>query len=216
MGNFKRDGKRPGGGFSRKFSNNSFSDRDEGRPAMHSATCSECGVSCELPFRPSGDRPVFCSDCFGKQKGGDERPTRFNSDRHERPSFGDRRERSNFGDKPRYDAVCDKCGQSCQLPFRPREGKPVFCRDCFGKGNENSSKDSGNVAEQLTMLNSKIDKLIRILTPNAPVEKEKNEKPIPAVKTGEIKKVEIAEETAKDKKTKAKTATKKTSEKKKK
>ena len=189
MGNFKRDGKRPGGGFSRKFTDNSFGDRDGGRPAMHSATCSECGVNCELPFRPSGDRPVFCSDCFGKQKGGNnDRPNRFSNDRHERPSFGD---------KPRYDAVCDKCGASCQLPFRPREGKPVFCRNCFGKSDNSArdNRDNGNVAEQIKMLNSKIDKLIRILSPNAPI--EKIEKP-------KVKKEVVVEKVIKEKKVKAK------------
>ena len=188
MGNFKRDGKRPGGGFSRKFTDNSFGDRDGGRPAMHSATCSECGVNCELPFRPSGDRPVFCSDCFGKQKGGNDRPNRFSNARHERPSFGD---------KPRYDAVCDKCGASCQLPFRPREGKPVFCRNCFGKSDNSArdNRDNGNVAEQIKMLNSKIDKLIRILSPNAPI--EKIEKP-------KVKKEVVVEKVIKEKKVKAK------------
>ena len=28
------------------------------------AVCSECGKECELPFRPTGDRPVYCRDCF--------------------------------------------------------------------------------------------------------------------------------------------------------
>ena len=33
---------------------------------MHKATCAECGKSCEVPFRPSGDKPVYCSNCFSK------------------------------------------------------------------------------------------------------------------------------------------------------
>jgi len=33
---------------------------------MHPATCAECGVETQVPFRPSGDRPVYCSDCFRK------------------------------------------------------------------------------------------------------------------------------------------------------
>lgn len=28
------------------------------------AVCAECGKKCELPFRPTGDRPVYCRDCF--------------------------------------------------------------------------------------------------------------------------------------------------------
>ena len=38
--------------------------RDE-RPAMHKATCAECDKTCEVPFRPTGEKPVYCSDCFG-------------------------------------------------------------------------------------------------------------------------------------------------------
>lgn len=34
---------------------------------MHPATCSECGVETQVPFRPSGDRPIYCSDCFSKR-----------------------------------------------------------------------------------------------------------------------------------------------------
>lgn len=30
-----------------------------------------------------------------------------------------------------YDAVCDKCGRNCRVPFRPTSGKPVYCSDCF-------------------------------------------------------------------------------------
>jgi len=37
---------------------------------MHRATCAECGKPCEVPFKPSGDKPVFCSNCFGKGNGG--------------------------------------------------------------------------------------------------------------------------------------------------
>jgi len=65
MGNFgnfnrgpRRDFNRGGGGF------RSFGPRE-----MHKATCSACGEECEVPFKPSQDRPVYCRDCFMKQKG---------------------------------------------------------------------------------------------------------------------------------------------------
>ena len=42
-----------------------------GRPReMHKATCADCQKECEVPFKPSGDRPVYCRDCFSKRKGG--------------------------------------------------------------------------------------------------------------------------------------------------
>ncbi len=31
---------------------------------MHAATCAACGIETQVPFRPSGDRPVYCRDCF--------------------------------------------------------------------------------------------------------------------------------------------------------
>jgi len=31
------------------------------------------------------------------------------------------------------DAVCSDCGQPCQVPFKPTEGRPVYCRECFRK-----------------------------------------------------------------------------------
>lgn len=37
--------------------------------SMHKAICSECSKACEVPFTPSGNKPVYCSDCFGKKKG---------------------------------------------------------------------------------------------------------------------------------------------------
>ena len=37
---------------------------------MYSAVCSECGQEAKVPFQPRGDRPVYCSDCFSRQRGG--------------------------------------------------------------------------------------------------------------------------------------------------
>jgi CxxC-x17-CxxC domain-containing protein len=37
---------------------------------MHNVTCAECGKQTQVPFRPSGDRPVYCSDCFSRQGSG--------------------------------------------------------------------------------------------------------------------------------------------------
>ena len=36
---------------------------------MHKATCADCKKECEVPFKPSGDRPVYCKECFSKRKG---------------------------------------------------------------------------------------------------------------------------------------------------
>ena len=38
-----------------------------GAREMQPAVCAQCGKDTEVPFRPSGDRPVYCSDCFSKR-----------------------------------------------------------------------------------------------------------------------------------------------------
>lgn len=47
----------------------SFNDRDSGTREMFDATCSNCGKQCKVPFKPTGSKPVLCSDCFSKNSG---------------------------------------------------------------------------------------------------------------------------------------------------
>ena len=40
-----------------------------GRPReMFKAVCADCQKEGEVPFRPSGNRPVYCKECFAKRK----------------------------------------------------------------------------------------------------------------------------------------------------
>lgn len=39
---------------------------DHGPKQMYKADCAKCGNSCEVPFRPNGKKPVYCSNCFVK------------------------------------------------------------------------------------------------------------------------------------------------------
>ena len=39
-----------------------------GSREMFTATCANCGREAQVPFRPSGVRPVYCSDCFRAQR----------------------------------------------------------------------------------------------------------------------------------------------------
>ncbi|HLF55135.1 MAG TPA: CxxC-x17-CxxC domain-containing protein [Candidatus Nanoarchaeia archaeon] len=32
-----------------------------------------------------------------------------------------------------HDATCSDCGAQTKVPFKPTEGKPVYCRDCYSK-----------------------------------------------------------------------------------
>src|SRR3989338_4634429 len=42
---------------------------DRGPVEMHSAVCDNCGRECEVPFRPTSGKPVYCSNCFENQRG---------------------------------------------------------------------------------------------------------------------------------------------------
>lgn len=37
------------------------------------------------------------------------------------------------GPREMYPAVCSDCGVETQVPFKPAEGRPVYCRDCLPK-----------------------------------------------------------------------------------
>ena len=41
--------------------------------------------------------------------------------------------RRNFGERKMYKATCSECGKECEVPFKPTEGKPVYCRECYQK-----------------------------------------------------------------------------------
>ena len=41
--------------------------------------------------------------------------------------------RENFGQREMFDATCTECKQACKVPFKPTEGKPVYCKECFAK-----------------------------------------------------------------------------------
>jgi len=41
---------------------------DRGQREMHTTTCSSCGREAQVPFIPSGNKPVYCSDCFQSQR----------------------------------------------------------------------------------------------------------------------------------------------------
>ena len=91
-----------------------------------------------------------------------------------------------------YQAICDQCGKPCEVPFRPVEGRPVFCTTCFGtkrdggdnRGGDRSSqrgfsdsktitrtdfggfvgRENGDeVRKQLELLNGKMDRLVKAM-----------------------------------------------------
>jgi CxxC-x17-CxxC domain-containing protein len=66
-----------GGGYGGGGGGRSFSSRggggggggfSSGPRQMFPATCASCGKQTEVPFKPSGNRPVYCRDCFQAQR----------------------------------------------------------------------------------------------------------------------------------------------------
>ncbi len=39
----------------------------------------------------------------------------------------------NRGPREMHDITCTECGGQAKVPFKPIEGKPVYCRDCYMK-----------------------------------------------------------------------------------
>lgn len=76
---------------------NNFRDR-----VLHKAICAECKQECEVPFRPTGERPVYCKECFSKRRAGssfNERPD--NKPREEMRSHSTHAERQHGNTKRR-------------------------------------------------------------------------------------------------------------------
>ena len=48
---------------------------------MFTATCSSCGQEAQVPFQPSGGKPVYCSSCF-QQRGGGNRSAGYSRSRY--------------------------------------------------------------------------------------------------------------------------------------
>jgi CxxC-x17-CxxC domain-containing protein len=108
-----------------------------------------------------------------------------------RSSFGGDR----GGDRPMYKATCSNCGKECEVPFRPTNGKPVYCSECFEKmgngGRSDSRRPEGSdfrapsvdQKAQFDALNAKLEKIISLLEP------KKVEVVVPDLAAKEVKEV---------------------------
>jgi len=99
------------------------------------------------------DKTLECSDCgntftfsvedqeFFQSKGYTNEPKRCPECRQARKSErygngGNRYGNGSYGYRaPRqmFPAVCANCGKETEVPFEPREGRPVYCSDCYRK-----------------------------------------------------------------------------------
>lgn len=59
----KDTGGRPGGG------DPAGRGSGGGNRMLYKAVCSACGAETQVPFAPSGDRPVYCRNCYNSRRG---------------------------------------------------------------------------------------------------------------------------------------------------
>ncbi len=134
MKDFKQGGRfggNSGGGYQKRdFNKGGFGgggrgggSRDfGGRPEMHSAICASCGKTCEVPFRPNGEKPVYCRDCFNnpdREHAPSQSFARRDS-REERPSYRPEAshaapQRSGSEDKIQLDLIIKKLDKLISL-----------------------------------------------------------------------------------------------------
>jgi CxxC-x17-CxxC domain-containing protein len=86
-------------------------------------TCSDCGLGFIFD---AGEQEFFANKGFVNEPGRcpDCRAARKNN-RSGNDGGGYRQQRQ------MHPAVCATCGKDCQVPFEPRDGRPVYCSDCY-------------------------------------------------------------------------------------
>ena len=92
------------------------------------------------------DKTLTCTDCENsftftaeeqelfQSRGYVNEPKRCPSCRQARKAS--RNENNNFGyrsQRQMYPVVCAECGKETEVPFQPREDRPVYCSDCYRK-----------------------------------------------------------------------------------
>ncbi len=118
MKDFKKAGRFGGGGGFK--SRGGFGGGNRGgndRPELHQATCASCGKTCEVPFRPTGDRPVYCRDCFNNPDREFAPPKNFtrNDSPRERPSYRPEPRQERSGGDEKLDTIIKKLDKLISL-----------------------------------------------------------------------------------------------------
>ncbi|MCE7748266.1 MAG: hypothetical protein GPJ51_07705, partial [Candidatus Heimdallarchaeota archaeon] len=113
--------------------NRRSSDRrssERGNVELHTAICAKCKKETQVPFKPTGTKPVFCRECFQNQMLEVESEQVTNGEVVER--FGDRPGpyRTN---KRMHQTTCRTCNKEILIPFKPKTNKPIYCPDCYKK-----------------------------------------------------------------------------------
>ena len=103
-----------------------------------SLTCRDCGrefsftASEQEFFAQKGftNEPGRCPECRAARKVRTDGGSSYGS------SF-------NRTERQMYPAVCAQCGKETQVPFQPRDDRPVYCSDCFATKRQSSGYERG-------------------------------------------------------------------------
>ena len=108
---------------------------------MHDATCGDCGKQCQVPFEPRQDKPVYCNECFPKHKPANLEEVQVAEDLVEEVAqvAEDLVEEVALAEEVALTEDHEKCtklpveivSKDCEVPFEPRQDKPVYCNECF-------------------------------------------------------------------------------------
>lgn len=95
--------------------------------------CQDCGATFTFSaedqefFAQKGySAPKRCPQC---------RAARKNNSRN---GGGHRGGRGGY-DRPQYTVTCSACGVETTVPFEPKDGRPVYCSECYRNGQENTT-----------------------------------------------------------------------------
>jgi CxxC-x17-CxxC domain-containing protein len=133
--------RRPGG----NFGGGDRSDRG-GQQEMFTTTCAACHKSCEVPFRPNGEKPVYCRECFGKRNNDDSRGGGGDS----------RSEYRSRDESPRG---------------KPDYAKPSYQAPQASAPRDTQSQDYGEMKKQLATIEARLNRILDILKPPTQPEK---------------------------------------------
>lgn len=112
-----------------------------GQYSDNTLTCRDCGkqftfTAGEQEFYATRgfSEPTRCADCRAVRKASREggnfgRDRGFGGESRGRESYDGGR--SQQGPRQMFQTVCADCGKTTEVPFEPRQGRPVYCRDCF-------------------------------------------------------------------------------------
>ena len=114
---------------------------NRGSREMFATICSQCGANCQVPFRPTGDKPIYCSACYEK--------------------LGNNSNSWSYGDR--------SSGGNRRFPNNRDFGGGRSFSNNRGTENRSFSKPTDN--RQMEMVAKKLDRIIELLESQKPTVK---------------------------------------------